>query len=206
MVVLSILYVDRPLARIMGTLRPFHHFLTRAPVSFPILIILAGVAITIALGHRYFGKPLSRWMTAGTIAGLALIVSVALTEYGLKFIFGRTLPSAYLHSGQYGFHWFHEGKKFGSFPSGHTDQVAAILSVLWVFYPRWRWIYGIALLLLTFALMAGQWHFLSDIIAGGYVGAVAGSATMAIWDTVSRRHRDRNDARLAKPDNVIHES
>ena len=189
-VIVSIRYIDRPLARLTGSLPLFHHLFTSGPVSFPILVILASVAIMLALGHRFLGKPFSRWMTAGTIAGLALILSVMLTEYGLKFVFGRTLPSAYLQSGQYGFHWFHEGAKFGSFPSGHTDQAAAILSVLWVFYPRWRWAYVVGLCSISFALVAGQWHFLSDIIAGGYVGTVAGAATMSIWNAVLRRRRD----------------
>lgn len=192
--VFSALYVDRPLARLMGTLKPFQHFLAKVPVGFPILIILAGAAIVLALAHRWMGKPLSRWLTASTIAALALIFSVALTEYGLKFIFGRTLASAYLNSGKYGFHWFHAGEKFGSFPSGHADQAAAILSVLWVFYPRKRWAYVSLMLLLSFALIAGEWHFLSDIIAGGYVGTVAGVATMSIWDVVSRRRPVQIDA------------
>lgn len=183
-VALSIRYIDRPLARLMETFPLFHHLLRKGPVGFPILVILAGIAVLFALHHLLLGKPLSRGMTAGTIAGLALIVSVLLTEYGLKYVFGRTLPSAYLQTGQYGFHWFHRGQQFGSFPSGHTDQATAILSVLWVFYPRWRWAYVVVLTLLSFALIAGQWHFLSDIIAGGYVGTLAGAATMSIWNAV----------------------
>ncbi len=197
--VLSFLYIDCPLARLMTKLALFHRVLASAPVGFPAMIITAVIAILFALGRLCFGKPLSRGATAGMLAGLALLWSVALTEYGLKPLFGRTLPATYLKSGQYGFHWFHAGEQFGSFPSGHTDQAAAILSVLWVFYPRWRWLYVSALLLLSFALMAGEWHFLSDIIAGGFVGAVAGIVTIAIWDATSNNDRTWSDRRYGKP-------
>ena len=189
MVVICVAYMDRPLARLMATLKPFRHFLARAPVEVPILIVLAGAAL--ALGHCCFNKPLSRWMTAATIAGVALILSAALTEYALKSIFGRTVPGIYLHYGRYGFHWFHRGKDFGSFPSAHADQAAAVLSVFWVFYPRWRWAYVIALLLLLFLLLVGEFHFLSDVIAGVYVGTVFGGATISIWNAVSKRRRER---------------
>ena len=187
LVVFSIRYVDRPLARAMGALPHFHHVIVQAPVSFPILLIVAGFTLLLAVGIRLLGKPLSRWMTAGTIAGIALIVSVFLIENWLKYVFGRTLPIEYLKSGQYGFHWFHSGDRFMSFPSGHTDQFCAIFSVLWFYYPRWRMAYVTVLIILSIALMAGQWHFLSDIIAGGYLGTVAGITTMSIWTAIAAR-------------------
>jgi membrane-associated phospholipid phosphatase len=55
---------------------------------------------------------------------------------------------------------------------------------LWIFYPRWRWIYVAFLSLLASALMIGEWHFLSDIIAGGFIGTVAGALMMRLWATV----------------------
>ena len=189
MVLLCIGYVDRPLARILGAHSPFHHFLTAPSLNAPILIVLAAAALMLALGYRALGQPFPRWMVAATIAGLALMLSVTLTELVLKPVFGRTLPSAYLHGGEYGFHWFHPGRQFGSFPSGHSDQVAAILAVFWAFYPRWRWLYAAVFLLLSLALMAGQWHFLSDIIAGAYVGVAAGAVTMWGWNAGVKRRR-----------------
>ena len=151
------------------------------------MIILAAMAVLLAAGFHAAGRPLPKWVTAGMLAGLTLAWSLMLTEFGLKVLFGRTLPTAYLQTGQYGFHWFHDGQRFGSFPSGHTDQAAAILSILWVFYPRWRWAYAGALLVLVLALVAGEWHFLSDTIAGGFVGAASGALTIKIWNAVASR-------------------
>jgi membrane-associated phospholipid phosphatase len=186
-VVLSIRYVDRPLARVMATIKPVRHMLAGAPVGFPLLVILAVVVIVVALGHVIARKPLSRPLATGAMAGIALVGSVLVTEFGLKIIFGRTLPSAYLHGGDYGFHWFHDGNRFGSFPSGHTDQATAILSILWVSYPQWRWLYAALLIVLSLLLMIGEWHFLSDIIAGGYVGVIAGAITRSAWQALARR-------------------
>lgn len=193
-VVFCVAYVDRPLARVMASVEPLRHFLARAPVDIPLLIVLAVAAIIFALGRVCFGKPLARWMTAAVMAGVALVVSVVLTEYVLKSIFGRTVPSVYLDSGRYGFRWFHRGEDFGSFPSAHSDQAAAVLSVFWFFYPRWRWLYVIAFLVLLFLLMVGEFHYLSDVIAGAYVGTVAGAATISIWNAVAKRGRERTAA------------
>ena len=39
-------------------------------------------------------------------------------------------------SGEYGFHPFHAGRAYESFPSGHAAVVFAVLSILWLCYPR----------------------------------------------------------------------
>jgi len=184
LIVASFFLIDRPLARLMAKFHLFQALLNRAPVELPVMIALACLAVLLGGSYLAAGKRLPKWVAAGMLAGLALVWSLCLTEFLLKPLFGRTLPIAYLQTGQYGFHWFHLGDAFGSFPSGHADQVTSILSVLWVFYPRWRWVYVGALALLAFALLLGEWHFLSDIIAGSFIGTASGVLTMQIWETV----------------------
>ena len=198
LIVVSYYHVDRPLARLMAELQLFQALLDKAPVGLPVMIALAGLAVLLGGGYLAAGKPLPRWVAAGMLAGLALAWSLCLTEFVLKPLFGRTLPTVYLQTGQYGFHWFHRGDAFGSFPSGHTDQATAILSVLWVYYPRWRWIYAGAVLLLASALMVGEWHFLSDIIAGGFIGTASGVLMMQIWDAIGEPGRRRWNSVEAK--------
>lgn len=187
LIIVSFHYIDRPLARLMAEFHLFQALLARAPVELPVMIALACLAVLLGGGYLAAGKPLPKWVTAAMLAGLALVWSLCLTEFVLKPLFGRTLPVLYLQNGQYGFHWFHRGNAFGSFPSGHTDQATAILSVLWAYYPRWRWAYAGALALLAAALMIGEWHFLSDIIAGGFIGTASGSLMMQIWDAVEEQ-------------------
>lgn len=184
LVLVSVYFVDRPLAQAMAQFDFFQALLARAPVGFPLMKLLAGVAVLVGASYLAAGKAMPKWVEAGMLVGVALVLSLCLTEFVLKPVFGRMHPFDYLQSGQYGFYWFHTGDMFGSFPSGHTDQATSIVSVLWVFYPRGRWFYLGFLTLLASALMIGEWHFLSDIIAGGFIGTAAGVLTMRAWSAI----------------------
>ncbi len=89
----------------------------------------------------------------------------------LKFVFGRINTRYWLeHPGLTEFHWFDGSEKFSGFPSGHMAVFTALAAAFWIFYPRYRRKYAGFLAVLALALMATDYHFLSDIIAGAYVG------------------------------------
>jgi membrane-associated phospholipid phosphatase len=91
----------------------------------------------------------------------------------LKFIFGRTNTREWLLQPElYGFHWFQGVGLKAGFPSGHMAVFTALATSLWRFYPRYRIVYSIFLLTLAVALIATNYHFLSDVIAGAYLGVV----------------------------------
>ncbi len=75
-------------------------------------------------------------------------------------------------------------------PSGHTASHFAIVSALVAFYPDEPWIalvgYPIALLV-GFGMIDGDYHWLSDVVAGGLMGHVVG------W-TIGRNFRNRFEA------------
>ena len=48
----------------------------------------------------------------------------------------------------------------------------AFLAAVWLFYPRYRSLSVGFLLILALALVATDYHFLSDVIAGAYLGLV----------------------------------
>lgn len=183
-IVASVRFVDLPLARALAEAHLAHAWLTGDTVKLPVLVVLAYVALLVGAAHLVARRPLPLWAVAGMLAGLALVLSLALVEDVLKPIFGRTVPSVMLRAGHGGFHWFHSGGALQSFPSGHTDQAAAIVAVLWQFYPRGRWLYVAALAVLALALMLGEWHFLGDILAGGFVGTWAGVLVTQVWALV----------------------
>jgi membrane-associated phospholipid phosphatase len=180
-VAVCIRYIDPPLAHLAARLHFIQAILAAAPVGLPVLDTLSALAVLLGAGYLATGKPLPKWLTAAMLAGLALVCSVCLIEFVLKPVFGRAVPPLYLRYGDYGFHWFHRSVEFGAFPSGHADQAMSIVAVLWVYYPRWRWVYVGAFLLLAGALIVGEWHYLSDIVAGGFIGTVAGVLMMHIW-------------------------
>ena len=105
---------------------------------------------------------------------VALCVPAAYgTKIILKLVFGRVNTKTWLHHPYlYGFHWLHGGRIFDGFPSGHMTIFTTLLLALSHFYPRyWKFSVG-ALVLLAVALVTTDYHFLSDVIAGAYLGVI----------------------------------
>jgi len=89
----------------------------------------------------------------------------------LKHTVGRIDTLFWLiHPGFKEFHWFHGGGNYSSFPSGHMAVFMALVIALWRFYPRYHSAYFGFLSVLALALIMTNYHFISDIIAGAYLG------------------------------------
>lgn len=103
----------------------------------------------------------------------------------LKLVFGRTNSRAWLENRvSDSFHWFHGGGNFSGFPSGHMTVFAAFFSAVWLFYPRYRSVCVGLSLVLAVALVVTDYHFLSDVIAGAYLGLIATCLTRACIDNI----------------------
>ena len=88
----------------------------------------------------------------------------------LQFAFGRTNTRLWLNTGApLQFNWFN-GAGIGCFPSGHMTVFAAFGVAIWYIYPRYGRLAAVVLVLLGTALIATGYHFLSDVIAGAYIG------------------------------------
>jgi len=98
-----------------------------------------------------------------------------------KGISGRSWPDpAYVQNHLYGFHFLQGDPRASSFPSGHSIIAAAIVTVLWIRIPRLR----IVSLLLASAVMCvlivTNFHWVSDVIAGAYLGVAIGWMTVRL--------------------------
>jgi membrane-associated phospholipid phosphatase len=60
----------------------------------------------------------------------------------------------------------------GSFPSGHMTVFAALGIAVLLYYPKYRKPVIIFLVLLGIALIGTDYHFLSDVIGGAYLGFI----------------------------------
>lgn len=183
-------FVDRPLATWLHAHPPARPALwkelTQPP---PILQAWAPLIIALLALRRVLG-PLEQWQRALLAGGVSLIVADQFRE-SLSPIFGRYWPDtwidnnpSWIRNGAYGFHFFTSGSAYGSFPSGHTARMASLAAVLWAWRPRLGAI-GLAAVLATAAgLLALNYHFLSDILAGGLLGALVGAwgAQLALHD------------------------
>lgn len=186
-VVVCYLWLDRPialLAHALGAHRVTFARFTHIPEP---LIPLAAIAF-VALGLWVLaGRPLSKPAEAGVCCSISLIVGETVKS-GLKFVFGRLWPEtwiennpSFIHDGAYGFNPFHGGAGYGSFPSGHTAATCALFAVLWIFYPKLRPLYALSVLAVAVGLIGANYHFLGDVIAGGFVGTSIGWMTVALW-------------------------
>jgi membrane-associated phospholipid phosphatase len=176
----SYLWLDIPIATFAHTVTAPTRFYSKLTLL-PEPLVPASLLVLFALGlWVLMEQPLFRPLRVGLLCSVSLIVA-EVVKNELKYIFGRTWPETWIngnpslmHDGVYGFNFFHGGQGYASFPSGHTVAVCAIASVLWICYPRFRVLYAAAVAAVTIGLVGADFHFLSDIIAGGFVGTTTG--------------------------------
>ena len=63
------------------------------------------------------------------------------------------------------------------------------MTVLWICYPRFRPLYALCMAAVAVGLVGANFHFLSDVIAGGFLGISAGWLGVAMWEIGDRQVR-----------------
>jgi membrane-associated phospholipid phosphatase len=147
---MSYQWLDRPIALFFQVQQP-ETIAQLGRLPNPIVLVAVITFIAIGLWHLS-GRLLSRLQKCALLCSLSLIMAEA-TKAQLKFAFGRTWPATWIHNnpsflrdGVYGFNFFHGGTAYESFPSGHMAATCAVISVLWIYYPKWRTLYVFAVL------------------------------------------------------------
>lgn len=187
--VAAYLWLDRPIAL-------FSHAHISNPDMFAVathipdpfmpaaVIVFAAVGIWVLSG-RALAKP----QLTALLCSISLIVAET-TKNQLKYIFGRTWPDtwvnnnpSFIHDGVFGFNFMHGGIGYTSFPSGHSTLTCSLLSVLWIAYPKFWPLYLLVYLAVVIGLLGADFHWLSDIIAGTFLGISYGWMTVALWRT-----------------------
>ena len=126
------------------------------------LAVLAPVAALVGARARslHFSLALLSLLATGIVVQIA------------KPIAGRYRPKT-LDDGLYGFAWFdYSIYDTGSFPSGHTATIAAVVAGLWMMIPKWRDLLILPVLAVGVSRLLCGSHYLSDVIAGAYIGAM----------------------------------
>jgi membrane-associated phospholipid phosphatase len=208
LVALCYFFVDRPVAYFMhdqGVARyPLLKQLTYPP---PILEWWAPIVLTALAVRRSWG-PLRRWEWTVVAACISLVISEAFRET-LSYFFGRYWPETWVENnpslirdGAYGFHPFHSGAIYSSFPSGHTTRIVAGTAVFWIAYPRWRWACALVSAAVVVGLIGMDYHFVGDVVAGAFVGALVGTYTAYFFGLLTGRGRLPDTHRTAGPGQV----
>jgi len=178
-------FVDRPVAWFVHDHVPHSRLLVWPTLMPPILTRLASLAIVVAaVGWAWW--PPGRWPRPMLALALSLIVAVAIKDQ-LKWCFGRYWPETWvqdnpslIQDGAYGFHPFHAGIAYESFPSGHTTITFSLVSVAWLLWPRWRGLWALAGLTVVAGLLGMNYHFVGDIVAGAFLGSITGAYSVTL--------------------------
>jgi len=186
-VLICYFWIDRPVAFFVyrhhiNTIKVFR-WLTYPP---PEVQNWSALILTILVVRRAWG-PFLRWQKVLLVACLSLIVADDF-RISLGDVFGRYWPETWTHdnpsligTGTYGFHPFQRGDDIGSFPSGHACRILGFAAVWMIAMPRSRTVQIAVIVLcapMLLSLVAMNYHFVSDVIAGGVLGAII--ATYAV--------------------------
>jgi len=130
-------------------------------------VILVMVLLRLIRGHiSVFGETLA-------VACLTSLCAYGFNDHVLKVFFGVPNPTDVIHGTRHSFNlWM--GSENSTFPSGHMVLAGAFAGVLMRIYKGSIWPLGVLLLLAAGLLIVGDWHFLSDVIAGTFFGISAG--------------------------------
>ena len=144
-----------------------------------LLTFEAAIFLTVAAIRVTRGKvsPLSK---AVAVACVASICAYAINASVLKVFFGVPNPAA-LFGGARHVATFLGGSPDSSFPSGHMVLAGAFGGVLMRLYPKTILALSGLLLAGAVVLVVGGWHFVSDVVAGTFVGVSAGILAGEIW-------------------------
>jgi len=180
LIILCVRYLDVPLAYLVRdqlfSNMSWSHLTSDLP-DLLLLVVLLTSAAALTLYRIRMRQGIDDALTR-----LAKLVSWAapasyLVKAVLKFVFGRVNTRIWLQQPElYGFHWFQKRPGCEGFPSGHMVVIVTLLAALWRFYPKcrpWCLFLGVTL---GVALVATDYHFLSDVIAGAYLGAALEAA------------------------------
>ena len=178
-VAVTFVYFDVPIAHRFEEILAPAESLATGLASVVLLGVEAAVALALVIIRVTRGH-LSPFREATALACLTSICAYAINDNMLKIYFGVPNPAAVLHGTQHAFNLL-SGSSNSSFPSGHMVLAGAFAGVFMRLYRTSILPLSALLLIAAVLLIAGNWHFVSDVIAGAFVGVSAGLLAGEVW-------------------------
>ena len=183
-VAVTFVYFDVPIAdRVYGILGSTESLATGF-ASVVLLGVEAAVVLALVITRIMRGH-LSPFRETVALACLASICAYAINDATLKFFFGVPNPATVLHGTRHAFNLL-RGSFNSSFPSGHMVLAGSFAAVFMRLYRISILPLSALLLVAAVLLITGDWHFVSDVIAGTFVGVSAGLLAGEVWLAHSR--------------------
>lgn len=145
-----------------------------------VILTLEAVVVVSLIVARLLRGHISRFAEALGVACLASICAYGINDQVLKPFFGVEDPVAVMRGAKHTFH-LASGLAMGSFPSGHMVLAGAFVGVFMRLYRASVGLLSGLLLLAAALLVVGGWHFLSDVIMGGFLGVSGGILAAEAW-------------------------
>lgn len=176
---LSFAVLDVPVAHRLWKFGRHLSSLNEAFGATVLLTLEAAVVLSLVIARLMRGH-ISRFSEAVAIACLASICAYGVNDQILKPFFGVVAPVDVVHGAAHTFN-LALGLGNSSFPSGHMVLAGAFAGVLMRLYrASIRPLSGL-LLLAAALLVIGDWHFISDVITGAFLGVSAGLLAGEGW-------------------------
>jgi membrane-associated phospholipid phosphatase len=137
-----------------------------------LLLFVVGTSLAAYMGHHYLSRRQTQHHSSRLLRFVSLSLPAAyLFKAALKFVFGRIETRVWLQNQQlYEFRWFEGASGFGGFPSGHMLVFTTLFAAIARHHVEYRrFCYGL-LAVLALALVATNYHFVSDVLCGIYAG------------------------------------
>lgn len=169
-----VLFIDLPVALFVKNYLYANHSWSKLTSNLPDLLSVVVLGSTVAGLGIYLVR--SRRGIYDDLTSLAKLITWSapvsyVTKHFLKYVFGRCNTRRWvMEPAEYGFYWFQRRPSCDGFPSGHMVVMVTLLAALWRFYPRTRPYCVAATVVLAVALVTTNYHFVSDVIAGAYIG------------------------------------
>jgi len=185
-VVLCYFFVDRPVAYWVHAHDTSTYVMLKWITLLPPIVQAWTPAILALLVIGRAWRPWSRGQRALAAGCIAMVLADQCRE-SLSYVFGRYWPETWIDDnpsligmGAYGFHPFHSGSAYGSFPSGHMTRTLAVMAVLWVAWPGGRVLAVLISTAMAVSLIGMNYHFVGDVIAGSAIGIIFGLSAAEI--------------------------
>lgn len=188
--------IDRPLARFLkarvtGEFEGFWKTITHLGLAgvwmVPAGLLTLGLILSVLATPG--GEKRERLRRAAWVPGFLFLAMAASGILGnvIKMLIGRTRPAALFDNGIYDFAPLTRGYLTNSFPSGHSQAIFAAMTALALIFPRYDLAFLTVALLVGLSRVLTTVHFLSDAVAGAWLGVMV---TLALHSLLTRRGID----------------
>ena len=170
---LSFFFVDKPVAYffhginhnpIIYSLATFFTFFGYGGPWLAVIVILFLAFKCVIKNNKYSNQLLFL---------LIVVLSAGVICDVLKITLGRARPVELFTLSKYGFYFFQHHANMWSFPSGHATVISSMMFGLSLLSPKhWR-LFMMLLVLTCLSRVVLTMHFVSDVMAGAYLGAIS---------------------------------